>query len=1219
MAPPHRAKDKVVEVCVDDKLTKWRFSEGRDLREQIAELCADQGVLFDDDENSQALYFDDSEIGTPVIVERVEQLGTNKAVILGPLGDIVEQTLCFIEEGFHDVFEPWIASIGSNAGYVPYVREVVIQGGVRVLVQLLPETLDSDVQDLIISVLASVFSSDLFFGNRKLVEELLDSIDSSESTEFFKILIGKAILYKSARSAESLCASALATFVLEFSPKCVFQAHAACTNNELYDAFATQIDEENDAASLILSYMWHDSQVRDACGLLGVQPRIERAKINREGTTDLYVMKSALMSAAEALRHLKTPQTQSLRVDQRRQQSANVRVNVLEGEIRRLHASMVKMVPFVNLPVPDLNGYLDAVIQNGWESMTYAGNYSPLHLVAERYDEPKLVELFAYLATDIDMKDDHGFTAAHYAKKAKMLSNYDMLRRVRIARKQQVVNVDAPSSVPSDVSDELQVALESVVQNGWNQIEWPNTFSALHLAAMQGSVSAVNFLLAMKGVHPWLTVPDDTGLLPLDYAMASHPNNVALCDLLRPASRPSFRHTAAARISTRQAWAERRSVIESDTRSRTSLGELDKEKLHSLLEQLETFGEEKLLEKLQMPELQGGMNTTEAEASKLIEKVLAYREELEQQRLEREAARLAKIAAQDSVIDTHGSPKSTKKHAGGKGKGPPSPPKGGKGPAPPSAKGGKGPTPPGAKGAKGVKGRGRGGADLAKVAKTLKPLWWNKYALGRHFAEDSPSVWALVSKSVEVLLFNDTAIVDGFVQRFSKIEKEPKNVSLAKQVAKKDVKILRVITDPQLIVGKEAAVKSLLPPEKLVLALQELDEITITVDALRTIVEHAMPKPDQIQRLDELRAQHPGVRMALPETYMFHIGKILAFQPRLECWLFSRTYHDLVDDYTASLTEFIKICKCFFSTPLAKVFAIILGVGNTLNGNSNRGQADGFDLDTLMKLDTIKDNTKIGADVRHFIMGSYLQDASFEGEQMVEDMMPFFLNIRRRLIKDNDGNEKLTKTVRICIEDYNPLVRQFATEFEGKRAQLQMCLQYIDDACDPIRLQLAEQYAQAKRSIDSLLALRDAASRDYERVQAYFHTKMGSHDLLTLFDDFFIPPDVVISQPEHTKKKVLSPLFCSGKRFDLEALKILWGVATEVTPPERVPRGRKKTRPQELPQNWNLSCDSGSRQRMRRHGTLRPKPMARDAVRAQKQSRGTFDETVPCTEVQCGA
>ena len=47
---------------------------------------------------------------------------------------------------------------------------------------------------------------------------------------------------------------------------------------------------------------------------------------------------------------------------------------------------------------------------------------------------------------------------------------------------------------------------------------------------------------------------------------------------------------------------------------------------------------------------------------------------------------------------------------------------------------------------------------------------------------------------------------------------------------------------------------------------------------------------------------------------------------------------------------------------LRNVLGIVLAVGNYLNGGTNRGQADAFDLETFGKLEGIKDAA--GKDVR---------------------------------------------------------------------------------------------------------------------------------------------------------------------------------------------------------------------------------------------------------------
>lgn len=55
-------------------------------------------------------------------------------------------------------------------------------------------------------------------------------------------------------------------------------------------------------------------------------------------------------------------------------------------------------------------------------------------------------------------------------------------------------------------------------------------------------------------------------------------------------------------------------------------------------------------------------------------------------------------------------------------------------------------------------------------------------------------------------------------------------------------------------------------------------------------------------------------------------------------------------------------CPPSRAAPSSLFFAAVPQVGNYLNGGTNRGQADGFDLETLGKLEGIKDAA--GKDVR---------------------------------------------------------------------------------------------------------------------------------------------------------------------------------------------------------------------------------------------------------------
>ena len=253
-----------------------------------------------------------------------------------------------------------------------------------------------------------------------------------------------------------------------------------------------------------------------------------------------------------------------------------------------------------------------------------------------------------------------------------------------------------------------------------------------------------------------------------------------------------------------------------------------------------------------------------------------------------------------------------------------------------------------------------------------------------------------------------------------------------------ELKSLRIITDPQIVVGKEASLKKLPEPSEVARALNELDDSVLDMELLQVVKDNACPTPPQMKEMDEIRQKNPNVPFALPESFMWVIGKMPAYQQRIDCWCFAMSYKEQHASYHTALTDFLQVVECFqesemlpcllgvldllfhrFSgffwyicysysnTPChAKVGqleangeniwkhhlwtspskssslhffgsllnshefpaffwprpGIILAVGNFLNGGTNRGQADGFDIESLAKLEGIKDAT--GKDIR---------------------------------------------------------------------------------------------------------------------------------------------------------------------------------------------------------------------------------------------------------------
>jgi hypothetical protein len=367
---------------------------------------------------------------------------------------------------------------------------------------------------------------------------------------------------------------------------------------------------------------------------------------------------------------------------------------------------------------------------------------------------------------------------------------------------------------------------------------------------------------------------------------------------------------------------------------------------------------------------------------------------------------------------------------------------------------------------------------VVKPKVPLKPLWWSKFVFGVQLKKGE-TIWDKVDDWMDKM---DTATLE---LKFGKSAATVKGKKEKKSDEKEELKLLRIITDPQVVVGKEASLKSCPPAVDCAKALEELDDGAFDIDTLKALRENACPNPQQMKELTDARKANPGVPLALPEQYMWVIGNLPAYQQRLDCWIFVRTYPEKTEEMTRSLLEFEKMIDAFAeSTGMASLLAIILAVGNYLNGGTNRGQADGFDVETITKLDSIKDVE--GKDIRHYIMELFCKNHADAAEVLWEELAPTLEQINRRLGKDKDGVEQLQKSARVAIEDFDPFVVQLQTEFTDRHDTMQMVLQYFEDPADQFKLRMPQTFSEAKEEIDALVAIRDRAKDKYKNLLNFY-------------------------------------------------------------------------------------------------------------------------------------
>eukprot|EP00927_Polykrikos_kofoidii_P036749 TRINITY_DN31019_c0_g1_i1.p1 TRINITY_DN31019_c0_g1~~TRINITY_DN31019_c0_g1_i1.p1 ORF type:complete len:1445 (-),score=265.07 TRINITY_DN31019_c0_g1_i1:120-4454(-) len=774
---------------------------------------------------------------------------------------------------------------------------------------------------------------------------------------------------------------------------------------------------------------------------------------------------------------------------------------------------------------------------------------------------------------------------------------------------------NAPTRL-EELRPELQKACGVVLEKGWSKVKWPHGFSALHLCAKLGALDATQLLLEATA-EPGLALSDDQGMKPIDYASSKGRHDVVelltawqasstageVADDAKLLGQPartspqtvsgnldspvpgemnllkgilnkwapaaggtvaSKLHRAVKKIQSDvdifQARLKMREKDEAemgvaDLRAEVKrlkaalgavrgggrmsshgsnqgvnefMGPLDADNLAKYMKAVENFGREAVLIKLTEPVIAGGMALTDDEALQA----------------------LAQMATVRRLVETFGP--SFQKSSDGKGKGTGPPPSDrasdGKGKGPKGLS--KGPSKGPAKGGK----EGKGKASTAESCltkpeiqpkKKMKPLWWCRLIKGHQLKEQT--VWDAV-KDLSGLL-----PVDNLEERFARnVATTEKLKPVKTKETKKQVKLLRIITDPNAVVCREAVLKQLPPAQEVARALIELDDTVLEIDQLQVVQHSACPSPGELQLLVEARKTMPNVPMALPEQYMWVIGALPGYQQRVDCWAFVRTYSDRKDAYKDALAEFLEIVTCFRRSEVLPIFlGIVLAVGNHLNGGTSRGRADGFDILTLGKLEEIKDSD--GKDIRYFILNVFFNLLQESAERFFRELAPVFANVGRLLGKSSDGGDRVGKSARIALEDFDVCAKALINEMTEKQEMMQRILQYVDDPADQFKVRMPEEFARAQQDIGELRRLNDQAKEEYRKLLSWFHIEgMESCDFFLLWDNLFLPGDLI------ARNGALAPDFCRSAPISFAKLRILWGFQEVET--ARLPRKTRTLR-----------------------------------------------------------
>lgn len=153
------------------------------------------------------------------------------------------------------------------------------------------------------------------------------------------------------------------------------------------------------------------------------------------------------------------------------------------------------------------------------------------------------------------------------------------------------------------------------------------------------------------------------------------------------------------------------------------------------------------------------------------------------------------------------------------------------------------------------------------------------------------------------------------------------------------------------------------------------------------------------------------------EQYLIEINQIICHKEKLKIWSLINQFDELFPEIEESTKYLIPACEELKNNKHFNLFLSgILSVGNILNGGSNKGQADGFNMDLLSKISGIKDNR--GNSILTFICSKvHKEDSSFEGFKnqfpQLEKASTFSL---AETIKNAGNLKKISKDIEKLLE-----------------------------------------------------------------------------------------------------------------------------------------------------------------------------------------------------------
>lgn len=242
----------------------------------------------------------------------------------------------------------------------------------------------------------------------------------------------------------------------------------------------------------------------------------------------------------------------------------------------------------------------------------------------------------------------------------------------------------------------------------------------------------------------------------------------------------------------------------------------------------------------------------------------------------------------------------------------------------------------------------------------MKRLFWNSFVLdGSELDKPDDSVWASIEREgvddldVEELELLFAEAMPGRMQT--------NGAGLAGSSRKGFVQKTRLFEETRR--RQVCVMLARLPDlDTTINAVTEMDDRRLDKDQVELLLANAPPAEELVAlnaAATEMKNSCQGLEGFPPwdaaEAFVLRLGEVPAFAIRLQIWSFENSFEERYDIFQTAGTEVQEACAALRqSVRVQRLLNLGLAVGNYLNAGTSRGRADGFAVEALAQMRTVK-------------------------------------------------------------------------------------------------------------------------------------------------------------------------------------------------------------------------------------------------------------------------